>query len=443
MTHKTVTAEILAVGTEILLGDIVNTNAQYLSKELAQLGITVLHETVVGDNPERLREAVKSAISRNDILITSGGLGPTCDDITREVTAEALNVPLEPDKEALSTIEEYFKITNRKMGENNKKQAMLPKGCTVLKNSWGTAPGCIIEKNGKTVVMLPGPPRELTAMFEFCAKPYLKKFTSGVIKSINLRAFGIPESRAEEILNDLMQGANPTLAPYAKTGEVLLRVTAKADTEEKAKSLCRPLAEKVKERLGDYVYGENVECLEEVVVKKLREKNMTVAISESCTGGLIAKRLTDIPGSSEVFGCGVVSYSPEIKNKLLGVKKETIEKYTVVSREVAFEMANGVRKLSGADIGTGVTGIAGPGGGTEEQPVGLVYVSVSDGKTCYVKKLLLGHGKNANERGYIRTLAASNVLDMVRRMVDGLSQSNSANGSTLYEMKVDDGGILL
>jgi nicotinamide-nucleotide amidase len=433
------TAEILAVGTELLLGDIVNTNAKYLACELALMGFGVLHQAVVGDNPKRLSDAVKQALSRSDMLITTGGLGPTGDDITRETVASVLGLELELDSDALRGVEEYFRKTGRPMGENNKKQVMLPHGCIVLKNDWGTAPGCIIEHDGKTVVMLPGPPREMEPIFEQRAKPYLAKYCDGVIESVSLREFGIPESKAEEMLADLMRGANPTLAPYAKDGEVLLRVTARADTCEKALSMCRPIVQEVKKRLGDSVYGENVGSLEQVVVEKLRQKKLKVSFAESCTGGLLAKRLTDISGSSEVFDCGIVSYANEIKRRLLGVNSETLDRYGAVSPQTAAEMAQGVRKLAGADIGAGITGIAGPGGGTDEKPVGLVYVSVCDGKTCYVKKLLLGHGvgsgsaasgiPGSGERELIRYLAASNVLDMVRRLIDGLPQTGSANGS--------------
>lgn len=434
------TAEILAVGTELLLGDIVNTNAQYLASELAAFGFSVLHQAVVGDNPERLREAIKQALSRSDILITTGGLGPTCDDITRETLASELGLQLELNTDALHDIEEYFKKSKRPMTENNKKQVMLPKGCITLKNDWGTAPGCIIEHAGKIVVMLPGPPREMKPIFEYRAKPYLKKFCDGVIESLNIRVFGIPESQVEQKLRDLMQGANPTLAPYAKDGEVLLRVTARADTSEKALSICRPIADEVKKRLGDSVYGENVNSLEQVVVAKLREKKLKVGFAESCTGGLLSKRLTDISGSSEVFDCGVVSYANEIKHRLLGVGEETLAKYGAVSPQTAAEMSQGIRKLSEADIGAGITGIAGPGGGTKEKPVGLVYVSVFDGKTCYVKKLLLGHGiagqpAGTDERELIRYLAASNVLDMVRRLIDGLPQTNNTDGTALTVIK--------
>lgn len=426
-------AEIMAVGTEILLGDIFNTNAHYLSKQLADMGIGVKYQCVVGDNPQRLADSVSRALSHSDILITTGGLGPTVDDITRETVAEVLDIPLETDEDALESIMAYFKSSGRPMGENNKKQAMLPKGCFILKNDWGTAPGCIVEKNGKIVVMLPGPPREMKPMFEKRARPYLEKFSGGVIKSVSIREFGVPESKAEEMLRDLMQGANPTLAPYAKEGEVLMRVTAKAQTAAEALEMCAPLVKETQKRLGDAVYGENVESLEQVVVKKLSEKRLKVSFAESCTGGLTAKRLTDIPGSSDVFDCGVITYANRIKHALIGVKNETLEQYGAVSMQTAAEMARGVRKLSGADIGAGITGIAGPGGGSAEKPVGLVYVCVCNDKKCFVKKLILGHGSSEGEREHIRYLAASNVLDMVRRIIDSLPQVDGWNGKIVYE----------
>jgi nicotinamide-nucleotide amidase len=441
------TAEILAVGTELLLGDIVNTNAQYLASELALMGFSVLHQTVVGDNPARLSDAVSQALSRSDMLITTGGLGPTGDDITRETVASVLGLELELDTEALKEVEEFFRKSGRAMGENNKKQVMLPHGCIVLKNDWGTAPGCIIENDGKTVVMLPGPPREMKPVFEYRAKPCLAKYRDGAIESVSLRVFGVAESKAEEMLTDLMQGANPTLAPYAKDGEVLLRVTARAQTAQEALSMCRPLVLEVKKRLGDSVYGENVDSLEQVVVAKLRQKKLKISFAESCTGGLLAKRLTDIPGSSEVFDCGVVSYANEIKHRLLGVKDETLGKYGAVSPQTAAEMSQGVRRLACADIGAGITGIAGPDGGTAQKPVGLVYVSVCDSKACYVKKLILGHGTGAanavgggGERELIRYLASSNVLDMVRRLIDGLAQTDNDSGTALSV--IDTGGAL-
>lgn len=435
------TVEILAVGTELLLGNIVNTNAQYLSNELARMGFSVLHETVVGDNPERLTDAVKQAISRSDILITTGGLGPTGDDITRETVASALGVELELDGESLKSVQEYFRKTGREMSENNVKQVMLPRGCTVFKNNWGTAPGCAVENYGKIVIMLPGPPREMKPIFENSVVPYLKKYQDGTIESINLRVFGIPESKVEEILSDLMKGKNPTLAPYAKDGEVLLRVTAKAANSEKALKMCKPLVDEIKIRLGDSVYGENVESLQQVVVAKLREKKLKIGLAESCTGGYLAKRITDISGSSEIFDCGVVSYANQIKQKILGVGEETLKWYGAVSQQTAAEMARGARDVSGADIGVGITGIAGPGGGTEEKPVGLVYIGVCNAQKCYVKRFVLGHafkGKTENdERELIRYLASSNALDMVRRLIDDIPQTD-ISGADLTVVDVAD-----
>lgn len=413
-------AEILAVGTELLLGDIVNTNAQFLSQELAAMGIGVLHQTVVGDNEGRLAEALQLALSRSDIIITTGGLGPTGDDITREVAARVLGLSLRLDEQSFSRMREYFTRAGRAMTDNNRKQAMLPEGCTVFENEWGTAPGCAVENGGKTVVMLPGPPREMRPMFLEKARPFLMKFSDGTIFSTSLRVFGIGEGSVEAQLSDLMQGANPTLAPYAKDGEVLLRVTARASTEAEARDLCTPLRDRVKARLGVYVYGENVDSLQQVVVQKLHEKHLKIGLAESCTGGLVAKRLTEIPGASDVFECGVVSYANRIKSRLLGVRSETLETHGAVSLETAAEMAEGARLQAGAAIGVGITGIAGPGGGTPEKPVGLVYVGLSDGKTCLVRRLTLG--RTGRERDYIRYLAASNALDMVRRYLDGFGQ---------------------
>lgn len=413
-------AEILAVGTELLLGDIVNTNAQLLAAELASLGITVLHQSVVGDNPGRLQEAVRQALARSDLLITTGGLGPTVDDITREVTAEALGLRLVLHEPSLARIRAFFDKTGRPMTENNKKQAMLPEGATVFENDWGTAPGCAVEAMGKIVVMLPGPPREMGPMFSLRVKPYLKKFSKAVYYSLNLRVFGMGESAVEAELRDLMSGANPTLAPYAKDGEVLLRITASAPTKDEAYKLCLPVRDEIRHRLGDCVYGENVENLQQVVVNKLLEKKMKIGLAESCTGGLTAKRITEVPGSSEVFECGIVSYANETKQRLLGVRKETLERHGAVSPETAAEMAEGARLASGADIGVGITGIAGPGGGTVDKPVGLVYVALSDGKLCRVRRLSLG--RSNLEREYIRYVSASNALDMVRRYLDGLPQ---------------------
>ncbi|MFT8889261.1 MAG: competence/damage-inducible protein A [Ethanoligenens sp.] len=413
-------AEILAVGTELLLGNIVNTNAQYLANGLAQLGINVLHQTVVGDNEARLIDALRLALSRSNIVITTGGLGPTGDDITRETIAKVFGRQLVRDEHSMKVIRDYFARTGRKMGPSNEKQAMLPEGCIVLQNDWGTAPGCVVEQDGKSVIMLPGPPREMGPLFDQRVRPYLAKFSDAVIASINLREFGIPESTVQELLDDLMKGESPTLSPYAKEGEVQLRITAKAATEEEALAICRPVAEEVKKRLGTAYYGENVDSLQEVVVKALLEKKKKIAFAESCTGGMTAGRLTEISGSSEVFECGIVSYANRVKHALLDVREKTLQDHGAVSEETAAEMAEGVRVRAQADYGVGITGIAGPGGGTAEKPVGLVYVAVSDGKDCYVRRLLLGH--SGSERAHVRYLSSSNALDMARRLIIGLPQ---------------------
>lgn len=419
------TCEILAVGTELLLGDILNTNARYLARELAALGFGVLHQEVVGDNPGRLRDAVREALSRSDILLTTGGLGPTGDDITRETVAEALGLELLPDAESLRRIRRYFTSTDRQMTDNNRKQAMLPRGAVVFPNDWGTAPGCAVEHGGKIVIMLPGPPRELVPLFIHSVRPYLARFSEGVIRSASVRVFGIPESTLQAMLGDMMKGANPTLSPYAKDGEVLLRATARAKDAETADRMLRPVTDELRKRLGDSLYGENVDSLEQVVVGMLQKAGRKVATAESCTGGLLSQRLTGIPGCSEVFECGVVSYANRIKHRLLGVREETLAAHGAVSPQTAAEMAQGVQKLAGADYGVGITGIAGPGGGTAEKPVGLVYVGVSAGGTAWVRRLQLGHGSGEGERAYIRYLSASHALDMLRRAVAGLPQAAS------------------
>ena len=432
------TAEILAVGTELLLGDIINTNAQFLSAELARLGVNVLHQSVVGDNTERLSEAFLQALSRSDMVITTGGLGPTGDDITRETVAKVLGLPLELHEPSLENMKRYFTKSGRVMSESNIKQAMLPANALVYSNLWGTAPGCAIEHVGKTVIMLPGPPREMCPMFEKYLKPQLALLSNAVIASINLRVFGVPESDLQTRLDDLMQGENPTLSPYAKDGEVLLRITARAPNEHDALLLCRPIADEVIRRLGSFVYGENVEGLAQTLVEELKRSGRKLALAESCTGGLVAKLITDRPGSSQVFNCGVVSYSNDIKHSLLGVKKETLQTYGAVSKQTACEMATGIKRLAEADFGVGITGIAGPDGGTAEKPVGLVFIAVADATTIYSRRLILGHG--TNEREYIRYLTALNALDIVRRINGKLTQNEGTDFLALEENQA--GGLV-
>lgn len=395
-------AEILCVGTELLLGDIVNTNAVYLAKELAKLGINVYHQAVVGDNPERLKASLKEALSRCDLVITTGGLGPTCDDLTKETAAEVLGLPMEENAEELHHIKEYFQKINRTMTDNNRKQALIPKGAVILKNGFGTAPGILAENNGKFLALLPGPPREMRPMFDNELAPILKKYTGKTLVSRTIHIFNVGESAVESKLKDLMNSLeNPTLAPYAKDGEVLLRVTAAAESTEKGYEMIEPVIEKVREIIGnEYIYGIDVGNLQTALVKALHEKNLKIATAESITGGLVSKRITEVSGSSEVFECGVCSYSNNIKHSVLGVSQETLDTFTEYSAETALEMAKGVRRISGADIGISTTGIAGPNGGTDEKPVGLVYVAVDSDNYSDVKKLLLSRGFSRGTRAY-------------------------------------------
>lgn len=402
--------ELISVGTEILLGDILNTNVQYLSKALASLGIGVTHHSTVGDNKQRLLDTLETAFTRCDAVILTGGLGPTPDDLTKETCAEYFGKDLYLDDSILEKIESYFKLKNIVMPESNKKQALVPEGSIILENHNGTAPGFIMEKENKIIIILPGPPKEMVPMYCESVEPYLKKFTNEIILSKNIRTFGIGESAMSELVEDLLQGSNPTVAPYAKSGEALLRVTAKAENEEAAEKLMLPVIDEIKSRLGDYIYGIDCGSIEEAVANLLMERNQTVAFAESCTGGLCAKRLTDIPGTSEIFHCGVVSYSNDIKMKVLGVKTETIEKYTEVSSECAKEMAAGVRLLACADYGVSITGYAGPGDGDE---VGLIYIGISSKKETRAIKLLTCHKGNSC-RDYNRHVASSRAFNELR-----------------------------
>ncbi len=401
-------AEILCVGTEILIGDIVNTNAAYISERLARLGINQYYQAVVGDNPERLSDAIKGALERADLLIMSGGLGPTYDDLTKETAAACMGRKLVLNEEALERIKQRFAFRCKTMTGNNEKQAMIPEGSTVFQNDAGTAPGCAIEdfEKGKIIIMLPGPPFEMKKMFDESVMPYLQKFTDKRFVSINVNIFGMGESEVENILKDLMDSSlNPTVAPYCGNGEVRLRVTASGHDEEECRKMCLDMVDKIqKTEVGGYIYGFDTD-LACTVVENYIKKGKTIATAESCTGGLIAKRITDVAGSSEMFGYGVVTYSNEAKIKLLSVKKKTLENYGAVSKETAAEMAEGVRNLSGADVGIATTGIAGPGGGSEEKPVGLVYLGISSEKGTRTVRLMLTSGRDR-----VRLLASTNAL---------------------------------
>ena len=406
--------ELISVGTEILLGDILNTDAQYLSIELAKLGISVIHQSTVGDNRERLLAQLDEAAKRSDIIILSGGLGPTPDDLTKEVCCEFFGKEMFLHEPTVEKIKKYFSSKGIEMAQNNLKQAMLPKDCVIFPNDNGTAPGMAIEKDGVHILVLPGPPRELKPMFQNCAVPYLMQFSDRIIVSHNIRTFGIGESSMAEKVNDLFDAQNPTVAPYAKDGEALLRVTAMAKTKEDAESLCEPIIEEIKKRLDAYVYGVDYNCIEEAAVGMLKEHHLKVATAESCTGGLIAKRITDVPGASEVFECGIISYANGIKHKVLGVSEDDLNKYGAVSEPVAKQMAQGALKVSGADIAVSVTGIAGPDSDSTGKPVGLVYIGLADKENVWVREIRTSR----RDRSYNRYVSASNALDMIRLYID-------------------------
>ncbi|MDY4081283.1 MAG: competence/damage-inducible protein A [Candidatus Metalachnospira sp.] len=403
-------AEILAVGTELLLGDIVNTNAQYIAQGLAELGIDVYYQTVVGDNPERLKSAIHSAFDRADIIITTGGLGPTEDDLTKEIGAQYFGRKLVLDERALDRIKKFFDKMKRPMTDNNVKQAMVPENAVVMYNANGTAPGIIIENEKQILIMMPGPPREMKPMFSQQVKPYLASKQEYTLVSRVLRIAGVGESAMEMQVKDLIASqTNPTVAPYAKDVEAVLRITARAENADEAEKIIEPVAQEIYSRFGKSVYAEGETSMQETVAQMLVKRNKTIAVAESCTGGLVASRLIEYPGISSVLLEGAVTYSNEAKMRRLGVKRETLEAYGAVSAETAVEMAEGIAKSSGASIGLSTTGVAGPGP-SEGKPEGLVFIGVYiEGKT-YVKELNL-----AGKRNVIRERAAYNALDYLRR----------------------------
>lgn len=414
MSH---TAELIAVGTELLLGNIANTDAQMISQGLSQLGINVYYHTVVGDNPQRVRQAVDIARGRADILITTGGLGPTCDDLTKVAVAQAFGKELVYHEPSAQRIRERFAQRGTPVTENNFQQAMVPEGCTVLDNDWGTAPGVAFQADGTHVLMLPGPPRECAMMFRHRALPYLQKLSDGVIASRTVKTFGIGESAAEALLRDLMNALhNPTLAPYAKPTGTELRITAHAPTREEALRLIAPVEEQVKAILGDKVIGVDVDSLEEVCFALLKDRGLTVGTAESCTGGLLAKLLTDLPGSSAVFRGGVVSYTNGVKAGLLGVPQDLLDRYGAVSPQVAEAMARGAKAALGCDIALSTTGVAGPDADDRGNPIGLVYLGLAWGDQCQVTEFHAG----PVERERVRRQAAQTALDLLRRHLTGL-----------------------
>lgn len=411
-------AEILAVGTELLMGQIANTNAQYLSSRFADLGIDVYYHSVVGDNPGRLKSSLERALARSNIVITTGGLGPTKDDLTKETIAETLGLPLVVHQESLDNIRNFFEKQHRHMCDNNAKQAYLPAGSRIIPNRNGTAPGCIIEHGEKVVIMLPGPPKEMIPMFEETVFPYFEGKTGQIIGSRMVKVFGIGESEVETRLMDLIeQQTNPTIAPYVGVGEITLRVTAKCHDRSEVEEKIAPVIDKIRDRLGDYVYSDAGETLEEVVFRLLAEKGWTLSTAESCTGGMLASRLISIPGASRVFDRGFVTYSNAAKVEELGVSQKTLDMWGAVSRQTAEEMVKGLVERTKTTAGLAVTGIAGPDGGTPEKPVGLVYVAAClNGKVESVELHLRG------DRERVRTMSCHHALDLLRKMLLGIQQ---------------------
>lgn len=409
------TAEIICVGTEILLGNIVNTNAAYLAEKCAYLGLSNYYQIVVGDNEERLLETIKTAKDRADVIFLCGGLGPTEDDLTKETAAKAFGVELIEDEKAKDNIIRILTARGRDITNNNFKQALVPKDSIVLYNDNGTAPGIIMEVNGKVCIMLPGPPNEFIPMVENQVVPYFLSKDRGAIYSKVVKLVGVGESKVAEEIADLISMTNPTVATYAKTGEVHIRVTASASTEEEAKKLVKPVVKDLKNRYPENVYSTRAdETLEEAVVSLLSKNGLTLTTAESCTGGLVSATIVNVAGASEVFRGGYITYTNKLKRNLIGVKKSTLEKYGAVSEETVYEMAIGAREDAKADVAVAISGIAGPGGGSPEKPVGLVYIAVAVGKKVTVNKYQFNGNRNK-----VRESSVSAALSMIRMCVSG------------------------
>lgn len=406
--------ELISVGTELLLGNIVNTNAAYLSEKCADMGLSCYYQSVVGDNEERIISTLKTAMERSDIVILSGGLGPTEDDLTKEAAAKALEKQLVMHEPSRKSIEAFFKNRDQQPTENNWKQAMIPEGAIAVENENGTAPGIIMEEKGKTLILLPGPPNELGPMFEKSIMPYLIGDGKSTIYSQTVKICGIGESRVETMVKDMIDvQSNPTIAPYAKNCEVHLRVTAKAEDEKQAKKLVKPVVKELKSRFGNHVYTTDADTtLEKAVFDLLGANHLTVSTVESCTGGMLAARLINVPGISDVFKSGYITYSNKAKRKILGVKKTLLDKQGAVSEAVAREMAKGAAILTKAEVTVAVTGIAGPDGGTEEKPVGLVYIACNVCGKITVKKFNF-----SGNRAKIRETAVSSALILMRQCI--------------------------
>lgn len=404
-------AEIVSVGTELLMGQVVNTDAQFIAQRLASLGFQVFYHTTVGDNVKRLTAAVHQAVERSDVVVFTGGLGPTDDDLTKETVAAALGLTVEPIPEEVERLKRHFASRGYTFTPNNLKQASFPKSAMILPNAFGTAPGCIMTAENKTAVLLPGPPRELFPMFQNHVMPYLERISGSKLYTRELHIFGKGESSVAYELRDIIENqTNPTVAPYVKTGEVSLRVTALSQSEEEGAALARPMIDEIVGRLGDIVYSTAGESLPETCARMLADDGLTLAVAESCTGGMIASEFVAIPGCSKFLIEGCVAYSDDAKTRRLGVSKETLERFGAVSETCAREMAEGMRISSGATYALATTGFAGPDGGTEQDPVGTVYVALAGADGTSVKRVQL-----FGERARIRELASLHAFDLLRR----------------------------
>ena len=400
----------MCVGTELLLGDIVNTNAAYIARELARIGIDLYHQTVVGDNPERLKRALNDAFDRADLVVTTGGLGPTFDDVTKETVAAYFGKKMVRNQEAMDRIASYYEKRGIELTDNTKKQADLPEGCIVFQNNHGTAPGLAMEGKGKVVIMLPGPPSEMIPMFDNSAVPYLMQYSGKTIVSSTIHFFGIGESLLESRMHEYMLAhSNPSVAPYAKDGEVQVRVTASAHTKEEAEAMIQPVVEEICRDYGKYLYGVDIGTMQNALVQELRKKGLTIAVAEGCSGGNVVKRITEVPGSDQVFEMGVVTNTVRAREKLAGVRAETMAKYGVYSEETAREMAEGIRNRSGADIGIAITGRTGLESDTVGEDLGLVYVAVDSEAYRHVTKVDLAGNRKAQSE-FVRYVGSSSAL---------------------------------
>lgn len=426
-------AEILTVGTEILMGEILNTNAQYISQRLADLGITQYHQTTVGDNPKRLTQAFLQAWARADVVILTGGLGPTLDDLTKETVAAALDWPMQLDEHSRLQLEKYFRDSGREMTQNNLRQAVFPVGSTILPNPNGTAPGCRMQREGKVAFVLPGPPREMRPMFEVEVVPYLAQHSDGRLYSRMVRVFGMGESSIEEKIKDIVDAqSNPTIAPYAGFGEVRLRICAKADCQQQADALLAPVEHSIRRRLGANVYATGVVPMEGVVARLLLQRGTKVSVAESCTGGEVASGLVAYPGISACLMEGIVCYSNQSKMLRLGVPADTLAQHGAVSSQTALAMCDGLLRTGLCEVAVSTTGVAGPDGGSPEKPVGCVYIALVGKHTRFVHKFLFG----GNDRGRIRRWAAMHAYNLLRlyllgQEIDAFYAGDCKEGNTL------------